>query len=502
MKSKRILMNIVITILLQMVVFLSGFIIKNLVVVTYGSVVNGMFGSIDQIITSLSVLEAGIGSATVVSLYRPLVEKDHDGINRIMNTANFYYKRTGLLYSLVLFVISFIYPRLIADQFDVLTMQLLIFIMAAATLLDYFFYAKYRIMLEADQRNYVLSSVQILTTLLSTLLTIGLIFLRWNFVLIKVVVGLMAVLKLVLVLSYVRRTYPFVKIRYSKRELVKLHQRGATFVHQICGIIVNNTDLLIITMALPKDSLKEASVYGIYYMIAAALLTVIHTITTVFTAGFGHLLVTATKERIKAVFQEFELLSFIVVFVVYSCLAILYLPFIGIYTKNFTDAIYYRPQFAYLFVGIGLMQTIRIPGVTVIAAAGHFKETMWRAVVEFSLNLIVSLLLVQWLGVIGVLIGTLLSFLYRSTDIIIYNAKKLIPGTLGLTVWRIVKNTMAAVLFVGIMLYFRPAITGYGQWILYAISVGAAAVAVFGAINLATDPSAQMVLKRLKRMID
>ena len=74
------------------------------------------------------------------------------------------------------------------------------------------------------------------------------------------------------------------------------------------------------------------------------------------------------------------------------------LPFVSVYTKKYTDIPYVDVKLAVLFMLIGFANNIRIPCLTMINAAGHFKETQWRAILEAVINITVSLLLIKPLG--------------------------------------------------------------------------------------------------------
>ena len=74
------------------------------------------------------------------------------------------------------------------------------------------------------------------------------------------------------------------------------------------------------------------------------------------------------------------------------------MPFIKIYTAGIEDANYIRPWLAILFVIVGVANTIRIPANTLVNAAGHFRETKNRAIMEALINLVVSLVFVQFLA--------------------------------------------------------------------------------------------------------
>ena len=151
----------------------------------------------------------------------------------------------------------------------------------------------------------------------------------------------------------------------------------------------------------------------------------------------------------------------------------------------------------------GLVQSLRQPGLTIICAAGHYKQTQWRAVLEAIINLSVSLLLIGRFGICGVLLGTCASYLYRTTDVITYTAKHFLPGTLRRSFMRILRN--AAVAGIMTVLGFRfvlPAVSSWLGLIIAAVIFGIAdAAAIIGVNYLFERREAAVVIVRLKGML-
>ena len=156
---------------------------------------------------------------------------------------------------------------------------------------------------------------------------------------------------------------------------------------------------------------------------------------------------------------------------------------------NVKDAEYVRPLAAFLFILIVFLQNIRVPGMTMICAAGHFKETQPQAIREAAINLVVSLLLVKKFGMVGVLFGTVCSYGYRSIEIILYNRKYLVLGSGKKTWQRIIRNTLVA-LIIGVIGYkvIPVDMLSYTQWFLYAIIFGIISSCFTIGINYIFEP--------------
>ena len=79
MNIKRSFYNIFFGMLSQIISIVLGIVIPRLVLISLGSESNGLLSSINQALVYLSLLEAGIGTATLQALYKPVAEKDKGG---------------------------------------------------------------------------------------------------------------------------------------------------------------------------------------------------------------------------------------------------------------------------------------------------------------------------------------------------------------------------------------------------------------------------------------
>ena len=98
---------------------------------------------------------------------------------------------------------------------------------------------------------------------------------------------------------------------------------------------------------------------------------------------------------------------------------------VSLFTKNVQDANYYDKNLVILFSLVGLLNMIRVPHNSIIEASGHYEQTKYRALLEAIINFVVSILLVNFIGIYGVLLGAVASFCYRTIDIIVYTDTKI-----------------------------------------------------------------------------
>lgn len=502
MRSKKALINIIANLLLQVTVAVSGLILPRFFIIAYGSTMNGMIVSVTQFISYLALVEAGVSAASIVGLYKPLADNNITEINRILSATKRFYYRSGIAYVALLIILVIAYPMLVQNQIEESITRFMILILATSNLVDYLFLGKYKVLLMANQRGYVMMLAQTLGTVLNTIITIILILEGCNVLLVKLVATIVYILRFILIYIYVRKNYKFINFN-EEPNYQAINQRWAALLHQITGVIVNNTSVVVMTIFLGAKALIEVSVYGVYNMIAHALSLLVGSFNTGLQSGFGELIFVGDRQALDKAYSNYEFLTYIVVFWAYSCMAVLIMPFIELYTKDFTDAVYVRNEIAFMFVLVGIAQNIRIPSITLICAAGHYKETRWRAIIEVIIIISVSLLLVKPYGMLGVLIGSFCSFLYRGIDIVYYNTTRIILGSWRRTLKRIIRNLIVLVL---LTLAGKPvmtlAATGYVQWFMWAVIVAIVAIIVFAAVNLLLEPQEfKMLMARLRKVL-
>lgn len=80
MRSKVAIKNMVIALIGQVITIICGFVLPKLIIENYGSSVNGLISSIAQFLGYITLLESGIGSVVMATLYKPIAEKDNKQI--------------------------------------------------------------------------------------------------------------------------------------------------------------------------------------------------------------------------------------------------------------------------------------------------------------------------------------------------------------------------------------------------------------------------------------
>ncbi len=501
MRTEKTAANIIINIALQITLALSGLLVPRFFIGAYGSSVNGLVSSIGQFITYMSLVEAGIGAAGTVLLYKPLAEGNRAEVSRVVSTVRRFYFRAGTMFVGLLGVLTVLYPYLVQNEIgDAGFIRRMILVLASTTVFDYFFLGRNRVLLQADQKGYVISLFQIIGTVLMTAVSILMIRAGASAIAVKAAAAAIYILRGVAVEAYVRTRYPDVSFRAAPLRQ-GLPQRGSVLFHQIAALVVYNTDMVLLTICLPAGALREVSVYSTYSLAAYGVSSLLNAISSGSTPAFGQVIATGQEDTLRKAYREFECGGMVIVFACYVCMAVLLSPFIRLYSGGFPDAeMYARPLLPVLFTINGLLQSLRMPAGTLINAAGHFRQTRWRAAAEALINLAVSLALVFRWGIYGVLAGTVVSNLYRTIDMILYASRHILRDGAAAHFLRIGKYLLISlpIAAAGRMLVPPAGLTWIG-WLGAAALLGTAALLALAAGAMLLDwEAATAIRKRIR----
>lgn len=466
MREKKVISNIATNIMLQVFLALSGLLIPRFIMIYYGSAMNGMISAISQFITCASLVELGIVNAANLTLYRPIACNDFDTINDIVSSVKRTYIKSGIFYLGIIMILAGLYSDMLKSQFEQDFVFSMFICIGLVNAVDYFFVGKYKVLLTADQRYYVLNIVKIFATILLIFVSLTMLINQYPLLLVKSMPVLTRFLEVLLLKIYVNKRYR--GLSFCSDKTYKIYQRGSTFVHQLCITIVYNTDLIVLSVLLPESSLLEISVYTVYSLALSMINNLMGAFTTGINATLGNMYVKNEKKKFEDVFNLYEYLYFIILFITYTCFGLLIINFVSCYTAGVNDTNYIRWEVGILFMLIGFSAQIKDVSLVVITAVGHYKQTQNHIICEAVINIVLSIILVNKYGLDGVLIGTLAAHLFMDYKTIKYAGKVLLQGTIQRTIKRIIRNGIVSAVILSIGIYFYEITTEWYKWIGHA----------------------------------
>lgn len=475
MGKNTVIKNISASLLLQIMTIISGFVVPKVLLSNFGSEVYGLTTSITQFLNYISLLEGGLSGVIMAALYKPLHENDINRVSGIVSATKRFFIQIGLIYIVYVVAVAIIYPLCVETEFSFGYVCALTVVLAINLFVQYFFSLTYKLLLNADRKVYFVSITQVIIVVLNMLLVIVSVKIFNDIIIVKLISALIFFVQPIMYTSYVRKHYTLDKKAAPDNEA--LSQRWDGFGQNLAYFIHTNTDVAILTIF---STLSDVAVYAVYLMIANALKTLVVSISSAIAPSMGNILTQDDVKLSNSVFSIYEFGMWLVTTVLFTCGIILVVPFVTVYTVGITDANYYQPIFGPMILIAEMVYCIRDPYVSVVYAAGRFKQTAKYAYIEAGLNIILSILLVKHLGLVGVAIGTIVSMLFRLVCHVLYLEKNILFRKAGVFLRKCTCFIVPSVVCIIIASIIKIEITTYYMWLLNAAIIFVICIAIFG----------------------
>lgn len=467
MRTKKAIYNSITALLLQVVTAVVGLILPSLMIRTYGSEANGAVSSISQFLGYISLIEAGAGGVARAALYGPLAKKDTEKISGIINATERFFRKIAGIFVVYAIVIACIYPYITKSNLDWIYTFILVLIIALSTFAQYYFGITYSVLLNADQCAYFTNSIQILTLVVNTIISIILVEIGCSLHIVKLFSAFVYVLKPIVLKIIVTRKYQLSKKTIPDNAAIKARWNGLG--HHIAYFLHNNTDIFLISVFL---GLKYVSVYAIYYMITSSIKNIVTSLTGGVEAALGNMIAKKEDEILDKNFRIIEIVSSIFSVALFGTTLVLIFDFISVYMSGVSDIQYIIPAFGILIVVSEMLHCIKSPYHGLVLAAGHYKETQFGAFVEAGLNIGISIIALFIWGLPGVVLGTIIATIFRIINYIFYLRKNIIKRKVWVFAKRQIINVINFITILAIC-YILPFSSplNYVEWFFNAVIV-------------------------------
>lgn len=367
--------------------------------------VNGLF---TNVLAMLSLAELGIGPAIVYSLYKPLAYGDKETVKSIMRLfKKVYIAVGGIILVLGLALFPFL-DNFIKDGQSVPQVHYFYLLFLLNTVVSYLWTYK-RSLLIADQKQYVVNIYQAAVQVLVAVCQI--IFLLifkdyWCFII------LMLLGTLIENFSIARKAdkkYPYLDETAEvldtdiKQQIVK--NTKAMICHKIGGMVVFSSSNLVLSKFA---GLAAVGLYSNYYMVIAALNTFAAKFFESITASIGNLMVIEESEQKIKAFRITEFITALQAAICFCGLFVLFNPFIELWVGKeylFNEAVVEAMAFSFY------LTYMRKAVLMFRDACGLYWNDRYKPLAESIINLVASIYLTIHYGVIGVVLGGILSTL-------------------------------------------------------------------------------------------
>ena len=401
-KSKK---NITFGIIYQVITLFVNFIVRTIFIKMLSSDFLGMNGLFSNILSVLSLAELGIGHAIVFSMYKPLKNKDYDKLARINYFYKNIYRTIGFIVLLLgLLVVPFL-KYILNFEHEVQNVSLYYILFLLNSVSSYFLIYKTSIV-EADQNGYLL---KIVNTIFSIVRLVGQIL---SLTIFRSYLAYLIIQLLVSILTnyttsiIAEKKYPFIK---EEKELPKEEKKTifgnvkSLFMYQIGGVVLNNTDNIIISMICGT---AIVGLYSNYCMIISAIETTLSMIFTSIVSSIGNFNVEKSNEDQHKLFKSLNIVATWIYGFCSICFLILFQDFIKLWAGD-----EYLLSYEVVIISVinFYIRGILYPIWCYRNTTKLFTKTKNVMLIAAIINIILSIILGKFMGIFGILFATAIS---------------------------------------------------------------------------------------------
>lgn len=399
MKTKKTILNFVTDVIPLIIISFLGIYKLKLFISILGDETLGLYQLFSQIMVYIALVDGGLSDAVLYALYKPNVEGNEKKINAIIAGAFKCFSLIGIIIFGLAFVCSFFVPFLIKDcSFDYLYIVLTFLLFSLSNVVSYFF-VPYHCLLEVKEKKYIYNLTAQIGQIVQNVLEIILLLCNVQFTIILLMHSLVKLISNLVEAYICKKEFPEVKLLQKEKNYEFSKQLKDLFVHKINGLIGSNIDTIIISSIM---GLKSVAIYSTYNYIINMMKNILGKISSSMTAIVGNSII-KTKDKIYDLYEEFNAMLFFIAIVICVPLTLAMDDFINIWYEGEITTNYF---ISISFVLILFIYIVKMDTNLFVSAGGLYKETKYCAITDTIVNLILSLTLVNIIGIPGVLIAT------------------------------------------------------------------------------------------------
>lgn len=412
MRTNNMLKNVFTNFLNNFLSYLLRFVSRIVFVRVLSEVYLGVNGLLSNVLGLLALTELGIGTAIGYTLYDPLAKKDDKKVLSLMK----FYKKTYRIISLVIFVLGIIllpFLDFFIKDASVVSNLSIIYLIYLINMVIGYLYSYKRTLVVSDQKNYKIMPYIMFFSILTSILQIISLLIFKNYFVYLIIQTFCIILENIIINRFIDKEYPYLKDIESakplkKEELTKIRKNiFALIFHKIGSYVVNSTDNLVISKYI---GIVTTGIYSNYVLIINIINSFFQMVVNNLIASFGNLISLEQEKKRFLVFKEINMLTFMFYSVVTVGFIILFNPVISLcFGSDLT-----LPFIVVLLISIsnyiqGMTNTV----ITIQSSAGLYTKDAYVSIIQALVNIIISVILVNKIGLSGVVIGTIVCMLIQ-----------------------------------------------------------------------------------------
>lgn len=389
------------------------FITRTVFIYTLGKMFLGINGLFAEIMTMLSLTNLGVGTAIVYRLYKPIANNDEQQVRILLKFYKKAYQAIGAVI-LILGLCLFPFLKVLIKDYDRLgniglNAEVVFLLFLAKCVVSYFFFAYRNCIFAADQKQYIVNSVNMITNIITAVVQIVVLFLWQDFIVYLLVEIIDGILKNIVVAVLTRKQYPqyFLKEPFSlpKNEIKTMFKDcGALLIYRMNGVVQKSTGNFMLSAFI---GLEIVGLYSNYLVIYVAIRTLCNQMFSAVMGSMGNLFASNTSMKDK--FKFFKVMNYLTI-IVFGTLAVELFVNVNSLIYCWIGEGYVIEQPFPLLLGIEILVMGLVRNLNQIRnVTGLFRQMWTRPLLSMMLNIFVTLFAVQNIGVLALPLGFIIS---------------------------------------------------------------------------------------------
>lgn len=395
------------------------FILRTAMIHCMGMEYTGLGGLFASVLDMLGLAELGVGSAMIFSMYKPIAEDDTETICALMRLYKIYYRIIGIVILVIgLAVTPFIEHFISGSCPKGINVYVLFLMNLAATVLSYWMFAYRSCLLQAYQKAYVGSKIELKMNVIFSLLQLLSLLTLANYYIYMIINIIRQIFTNISKAIATKKMYPLCdpKGKLDKKEERVIRRRiKDLFTSKLGSTITYSADTIIISSFLGLNILAQ---YQNYYYIFTSVLGLVGIVYNATRAGIGNSFVCETKEKNLKDLKNFTFIIFWISTFCISCFLGLYQPFMILWVGK-ENLLSFG-----IVICIGVMFILRYFKqllMTYKDATGIWHQDRFRPLIAGMINLVMNIIMVQFWGLYGVVLSTIISELLIEVPWLLHN---------------------------------------------------------------------------------
>lgn len=371
----------------------------------------GLTGMLMNIMSFLSVAELGIGTSIIYFLYKPLQEDNHKIINEVMSMLAYLYRCIGIIIGGAGLIISIFFPFWFNHLSTGMPLVYFAFYSFLASAVAGYIFNYKQLLVSANQKQYLVNAYFQTISITQSIIQIILAYCYRNLWL-WVAVGIIFSIIGIIIFNYrIQKIYPWlcINLKEGKQNLKKypdiLRKTRQIFVQKIKNFILYRSDEILVGAFV---SVTQVAFYGNYTIITSKLNFLVNILSDGMNAGVGNLVAEGNEKNTIKVFWELTAIRFLITGAIIFGLLLFLQDFVTYWfgaKYRLDDIIIYLLLInIFIFLSRGVVENY-------ISAFGLYSD-VWTSWLELALNISVTICLAPFYGIVGILLGKIISIFF------------------------------------------------------------------------------------------